>query len=115
MHRLTCIHIGCLWIVFLHYCHSYYYFHLYRFFKYYKVVEKTLLWLSSNFLLTPKNRELSLRKGDTVYLLRRVDKNWYEGEHHSTIGIFPVSYVEVCHVVMYAFKCISINLFCWNM
>ncbi|XP_031751993.1 sorbin and SH3 domain-containing protein 2 isoform X15 [Xenopus tropicalis] len=41
---------------------------------------------------TPK--ELSFSKGDTVYILRKIDKNWYEGEHHGRIGIFPVSYVE---------------------
>lgn len=41
------------------------------------------------------NRELSLRKGDIVYLLRAVDENWLEGEHHGLVGRFPVSYVEV--------------------
>ncbi|XP_075466262.1 sorbin and SH3 domain-containing protein 2 isoform X19 [Ascaphus truei] len=41
---------------------------------------------------TPK--ELSFKKGDTVYVLRKIDKNWYEGEHHGRVGIFPISYVE---------------------
>ncbi|KAM4708664.1 sorbin and SH3 domain-containing protein 2 isoform 4-T4 [Discoglossus pictus] len=41
---------------------------------------------------TPK--ELSFKKGDTVYVLRKIDKNWYEGEHYGRVGIFPVSYVE---------------------
>ncbi|XP_067672543.1 uncharacterized protein [Haliotis asinina] len=40
-------------------------------------------------------RELSLRKGDTVYLIRQIDKNWLEGERHGRVGIFPISYVEV--------------------
>ncbi|GFR98946.1 sorbin and SH3 domain-containing protein 1 [Elysia marginata] len=40
-------------------------------------------------------RELSFRKGDTLYLLRQIDKNWFEGEHHGRAGIFPVNYVEV--------------------
>jgi len=40
-------------------------------------------------------RELPLRKGDVVYLLRQIDKNWFKGERHGTVGIFPVSYVEV--------------------
>ncbi|XP_013093375.2 uncharacterized protein LOC106077152 isoform X16 [Biomphalaria glabrata] len=40
-------------------------------------------------------RELSFRKGDTIYLLRQIDKNWFEGEHHGRAGIFPVNYVEV--------------------
>ncbi|CAH2300364.1 sorbin and SH3 domain-containing 2 isoform X5 [Pelobates cultripes] len=39
-------------------------------------------------------KELSFKKGDTVYVLRKIDKNWYEGEHHGRIGIFPISYVE---------------------
>ncbi|XP_025063679.1 sorbin and SH3 domain-containing protein 2 isoform X18 [Alligator sinensis] len=43
------------------------------------------------------NVELSLRKGDRVILLKRVDQNWYEGKIPGTNrqGIFPVSYVEV--------------------
>ncbi|XP_063776860.1 sorbin and SH3 domain-containing protein 2 isoform X17 [Pseudophryne corroboree] len=41
---------------------------------------------------TPK--ELSFKKGDTVYVLRKIDKNWYEGEHHGRVGILPISYVE---------------------
>ncbi|XP_063314183.1 sorbin and SH3 domain-containing protein 2 isoform X13 [Pelobates fuscus] len=39
-------------------------------------------------------KELSFKKGDAVYVLRKIDKNWYEGEHHGRIGIFPISYVE---------------------
>ncbi|KAM8940147.1 sorbin and SH3 domain-containing protein 2 isoform 2-T2 [Pelodytes ibericus] len=39
-------------------------------------------------------KELSFKKGDTVYVLRKIDKNWYEGEHHGRVGIFPISYVE---------------------
>ncbi|CAL1546145.1 unnamed protein product [Lymnaea stagnalis] len=48
------------------------------------------------FNFTAQNpRELSFRKGDTLYLLRQIDKNWFEGEHHGQAGIFPVNYVEV--------------------
>ncbi|XP_014801032.1 PREDICTED: sorbin and SH3 domain-containing protein 2 isoform X5 [Calidris pugnax] len=39
-------------------------------------------------------KELSFKKGDTVYILRKIDQNWYEGEHHGRVGIFPISYVE---------------------
>ncbi|NXT27777.1 SRBS2 protein, partial [Syrrhaptes paradoxus] len=39
-------------------------------------------------------RELSFKKGDTVYIIRKIDQNWYEGEHHGRVGIFPISYVE---------------------
>ncbi|XP_041607651.1 sorbin and SH3 domain-containing protein 2 isoform X11 [Vulpes lagopus] len=40
------------------------------------------------------SKELSFKKGDTVYILRKIDQNWYEGEHHGRVGIFPISYVE---------------------
>ncbi|KAA8592371.1 hypothetical protein FQN60_017826 [Etheostoma spectabile] len=42
---------------------------------------------------TPK--ELTLQKGDIVYIHRQVDANWFEGEHHGRAGIFPTSYVEI--------------------
>ena len=41
------------------------------------------------------NRELSFEKGDTLYLKRDIDKNWFEGEHHGSVGIFPKAYIEV--------------------
>ncbi|NXH18008.1 SRBS2 protein, partial [Bucco capensis] len=40
------------------------------------------------------SKELSFKKGDTVYILRKIDQNWYEGEHHGRVGILPISYVE---------------------
>ncbi|XP_042697943.1 sorbin and SH3 domain-containing protein 2 isoform X13 [Chrysemys picta bellii] len=40
------------------------------------------------------SKELSFKKGDTVYILRKIDQNWYEGEHYGRVGIFPISYVE---------------------
>ncbi|XP_048086692.1 sorbin and SH3 domain-containing protein 2 isoform X2 [Alosa alosa] len=39
-------------------------------------------------------KELTFRKGDTVYITRQVDRNWYEGELHGRTGIFPITYVE---------------------
>jgi len=39
--------------------------------------------------------EMSLGKGETVTLTRRVDANWYEGRAGARRGIFPVAYVEV--------------------
>ncbi|XP_076879022.1 sorbin and SH3 domain-containing protein 2 [Brachyhypopomus gauderio] len=39
-------------------------------------------------------KELSFKKGDTVYITRKIDNNWYEGDHHGKVGIFPISYVE---------------------
>ncbi|XP_037388741.1 sorbin and SH3 domain-containing protein 2 isoform X3 [Pygocentrus nattereri] len=43
------------------------------------------------------NVELSLRKGEKVILLRKVDQNWFEGRipGSNKHGIFPVSYVDV--------------------
>ncbi|KAK1804097.1 hypothetical protein P4O66_020142 [Electrophorus voltai] len=43
-------------------------------------------------------KELSFKKGATVYITRQIDNNWYEGAHHGKAGIFPISYVEVCDV-----------------
>uniref|UniRef100_A0A8B9PMW8 Sorbin and SH3 domain containing 3 n=1 Tax=Apteryx owenii TaxID=8824 RepID=A0A8B9PMW8_APTOW len=39
--------------------------------------------------------ELTLQKGDIVYIHKEVDRNWLEGEHHGRVGIFPSNYVEV--------------------
>ncbi|XP_073778055.1 sorbin and SH3 domain-containing protein 2 isoform X23 [Danio rerio] len=39
-------------------------------------------------------KELTFKKGDTVYISRQIDNNWYEGEYHGHVGIFPISYVE---------------------
>lgn len=40
-------------------------------------------------------KELTLQKGDIVYIHKEVDRNWLEGEHHGRVGIFPSNYVEV--------------------
>ncbi|XP_043212711.1 sorbin and SH3 domain-containing protein 1-like isoform X16 [Amphibalanus amphitrite] len=41
------------------------------------------------------NRELSLSRGETVRIRRKIDSNWYEGQKGTRIGIFPVTYVQV--------------------
>ncbi|XP_053307261.1 sorbin and SH3 domain-containing protein 1 isoform X2 [Spea bombifrons] len=40
-------------------------------------------------------KELPLQKGDIVYISKQIDPNWYEGEHHGRVGIFPISYIEL--------------------
>ncbi|XP_077418481.1 vinexin isoform X7 [Vanacampus margaritifer] len=40
-------------------------------------------------------KELTLHRGDIVYIHRQVDANWFEGEHHGRAGIFPTTYVEI--------------------
>nr|XP_055026400.1 sorbin and SH3 domain-containing protein 1 isoform X8 [Misgurnus anguillicaudatus] len=40
-------------------------------------------------------KELPFQKGDVVYIYRQVDQNWFEGEHHGRVGIFPRSYVDI--------------------
>ncbi|XP_043406507.1 sorbin and SH3 domain-containing protein 1 isoform X4 [Chelonia mydas] len=40
-------------------------------------------------------KELPLQKGDIVYIYKQIDQNWYEGEHHGRVGIFPRSYIEI--------------------
>ncbi|XP_060740549.1 sorbin and SH3 domain-containing protein 2 isoform X1 [Tachysurus vachellii] len=39
-------------------------------------------------------KELSFNKDEIVYITRQIDNNWYEGERHGKVGIFPISYVE---------------------
>ncbi|XP_050343181.1 sorbin and SH3 domain-containing protein 1 isoform X10 [Nymphalis io] len=40
-------------------------------------------------------RELSFRKGDVINVRKQIDSNWYEGEVHGKIGLFPYNYVEL--------------------
>nr|XP_026496920.1 uncharacterized protein LOC113401289 isoform X2 [Vanessa tameamea] len=40
-------------------------------------------------------RELSFRKGDIINVRKQIDSNWYEGEVHGKIGLFPYNYVEL--------------------
>nr|KAF6425771.1 sorbin and SH3 domain containing 1 [Molossus molossus] len=40
-------------------------------------------------------KELPLQKGDIVYIYKQIDQNWYEGEHHGRVGIFPRTYVQL--------------------
>ncbi|KAL4609242.1 vinexin-like isoform X1 [Arapaima gigas] len=42
-------------------------------------------------------KELTLQKGDVVYVHRQVDENWFQGEHRGRAGLFPASYVEILH------------------
>eukprot|EP00095_Tigriopus_kingsejongensis_P009114 maker-scaffold150_size309978-snap-gene-2.15 protein:Tk09114 transcript:maker-scaffold150_size309978-snap-gene-2.15-mRNA-1 annotation:"sorbin and sh3 domain-containing protein" len=39
--------------------------------------------------------ELSLVKGESITLIRQIDRNWYEGRIGSRKGIFPASYIDV--------------------
>ena len=64
------------------------------------------LWTFMNLF----HRELSLRKGDTVYLLQQVDSNWFKGERHGTVGIFPINYVNVSE---YMWLILTISSKCW--
>lgn len=57
-----------------------------------RVCTDYLHWWTSPLIV----RELPFQKGDIVYIFRQVDQNWYEGEHHGRVGIFPRNYVEVC-------------------
>ncbi|CAH2242537.1 jg18889 [Pararge aegeria aegeria] len=40
-------------------------------------------------------RELSFRKGDIINVRKQIDSNWYEGEVHGKVGLFPYNYVEL--------------------
>lgn len=58
-----------------------------------KVVAKALYTFNGQ-----TTRELSFRKGEIIHVRRQVDANWYEGELHGRVGLFPYNYVEVSHL-----------------
>uniref|UniRef100_A0A8C8SEB5 Neutrophil cytosol factor 4 n=1 Tax=Pelusios castaneus TaxID=367368 RepID=A0A8C8SEB5_9SAUR len=39
--------------------------------------------------------ELNFRKGDLIYLLSRINKDWLEGTVHDATGIFPCAFVKI--------------------
>ncbi|KAJ8383110.1 hypothetical protein SKAU_G00038880 [Synaphobranchus kaupii] len=39
-------------------------------------------------------KELTVKKGEMLHIIRQIDNNWYEGELRGRVGIFPISYVE---------------------
>lgn len=39
--------------------------------------------------------DLSFKKGDVIYLKKRIDNHWYQGECDGKHGVFPLSYVQV--------------------
>ncbi|XP_050664248.1 uncharacterized protein LOC126964952 isoform X3 [Leptidea sinapis] len=41
------------------------------------------------------SRELSFKKGELIHVRRQIDNNWYEGEIHGKVGLFPYNYVEL--------------------
>lgn len=45
--------------------------------------------------VSQSSRELTFSKGDIITIHRKIDANWYEGEHNAFCGLFPVDYVEV--------------------
>lgn len=55
------------------------------------------------------NRELPLQKGDIVYIYKQIDQNWYEGEHHGRVGIFPRTYIEVLQLLVCLRRCLAVT------
>jgi E3 ubiquitin-protein ligase SH3RF len=50
-----------------------------------------------DFQMKPNEEEgcLVFKKGQVIQVIRRVDQNWAEGRLGETIGIFPISFVEM--------------------
>ncbi|XP_067848225.1 SH3 domain-containing protein 19 isoform X2 [Heptranchias perlo] len=42
-----------------------------------------------------QNDELNLKSGDTVYLLEKLDKDWFSGKCKGHTGIFPSNFVKI--------------------
>jgi hypothetical protein len=40
------------------------------------------------------NRELAFKKCDVIIVHKRVNQEWYLGEHHGFCGLFPASFVH---------------------
>ncbi|XP_061401885.1 E3 ubiquitin-protein ligase SH3RF3 [Musca vetustissima] len=53
-----------------------------------------------DFKMGPNEEEgcLTFKKGTVIQVLRRVDQNWAEGRIGSSIGIFPIAFVELNHL-----------------
>lgn len=49
-------------------------------------------------------RDLSFKKGDMIILRQKIDSNWYQGEANGVVGIFPLSYVQVRHYVIFYYQ-----------
>ena len=41
------------------------------------------------------NRDLRFRRGDLIYLKKKLDENWYIGETAGRSGYLPATYVQV--------------------
>ncbi|XKL64028.1 hypothetical protein PGB90_004114 [Kerria lacca] len=39
--------------------------------------------------------DLSFKRGDVIFLRRKIDQNWCQGECNGILGVFPFSYVQV--------------------
>nr|XP_057927211.1 vinexin isoform X2 [Doryrhamphus excisus] len=61
-----------------------------------KIEEKKMKAARAKFNFQAQSqKELTLHRGDIVYIHRQIDDNWFEGEHHGRAGIFPTTYVEI--------------------
>jgi hypothetical protein len=38
--------------------------------------------------------DLPFHKGDTLFITKQIDENWYEGSLNGSVGIFPIGFVE---------------------
>uniref|UniRef100_A0A1A9VGQ1 RING-type E3 ubiquitin transferase n=1 Tax=Glossina austeni TaxID=7395 RepID=A0A1A9VGQ1_GLOAU len=39
--------------------------------------------------------DLNFKKGDIIFLKRRIDSNWYVGQVHGVDGVFPINFVQI--------------------
>lgn len=49
----------------------------------------------SQFCVTEQADDLSLTSGEIVYLLEKIDAEWYRGKCRNRTGVFPANHVRV--------------------
>lgn len=46
-----------------------------------------------------KDDELTIDEDDVIYVLKKNDDGWWEGNKNGVIGLFPSNYVEPCTLI----------------
>jgi len=39
--------------------------------------------------------ELSVHRGDVIFVIKQIDQNWVQGERHGAVGMLPTNHIQV--------------------